>query len=486
MSHESETTPAQDTDATVVAIVGRPNVGKSTLVNRLIGRRTAITEERPGVTRDRTEHHTTWSGTPLIMVDTGGWIDIGSGQRDPLTAAVTAQAELASTDADVVLFVVDVTVGVTEEDARVARWLRRSQRPVLLVANKADELGADATLQARLAELYALGMGEPHAVSALHGRGSGDLLDAIVHLARARASGSEPAGGDRRARASGSEPAGGDRRAKASGSEPASEIAVVLLGRPNVGKSSLFNRLAGEERVIVDDRPGTTRDAVDSVLRLRGGGSYRFIDTAGLRRKARHGDATEYYSTVRTVAALHRADVALLVVDAAEPLGEQDQRLARQIIDAGRAMVLILNKWDAVDEDRRLQLDRELDRLLAFTSFAPLLRTSAHTGRGLRLLGAVVDQVYAQWTRRIQTAPLNTWLADTVAATAPPMQRGRPVRLRYATQVEVAPPTFRVFSNGAVPPAYVRYLERSLRETYGFVGTPLEIGVRIRQGRERK
>jgi GTP-binding protein len=468
MSHESEITPAHNTDAAVVAIVGRPNVGKSTLVNRLIGRRTAITEEQPGVTRDRTEHHTTWSGTPLIMVDTGGWIDIGPGQRDPLTAAVTAQAELASTDADVVLFVVDVTVGVTEEDARVARWLRRSHRPVLLVANKADELGADATLQARLAELYALGMGEPHAISALHGRGSGDLLDAIVHLARARASGSEPAGGELRARASGS------------------EIAVVLLGRPNVGKSSLFNRLAGEERVIVDDRPGTTRDAVDSVLRLRGGGSYRFIDTAGLRRKARHGDATEYYSTVRTVAALHRADVALLVVDAAEPLGEQDQRLARQIIDAGRAMVLILNKWDAVDEAPRLQLDRELDRLLAVTSLAPLVRTSAHTGRGLRHLGAVIDQAYAQWTRRIQTAQLNTWLADTVAATAPPMQRGRPVRLRYATQVEVAPPTFRVFSNGAVPPAYVRYLERSLRETYGFVGTPLQIGVRIRQGRARK
>ena len=463
MSREPETTtPARDGNAAVVAIVGRPNVGKSTLVNRLIGRRTAITEERPGVTRDRTEHHTIWSGTRLTVVDTGGWVGTGR-ERDPLTAAVTAQAELASMDADVVLFVVDVTVGVTEEDAQVARWLRRSERPVLLVANKADELGADATLQARLAELYSLGVGEPHAVSALHGRGSGDLLDTIVRLTRARASGSERAGGD-----------------------PASEIAVVLLGRPNVGKSSLFNRLAGEERVIVDERPGTTRDAVDSVLHLRGGGAYRFIDTAGLRRKARHRDATEYYGTVRTVAALDRAGVALLVIDAAEPLGEQDQRLARQIIDAGRGMVLILNKWDAVDEDRRLQLDRELDRLLAFTSFAPLLRTSAHTGRGLRHLGAVIDQVHAQWTRRIQTAQLNTWLADAVAATAPPMQRGRPVRLRYATQVEVAPPTFRVFSNGPVPPSYVRYLERSLRDTYGFVGTPLRIGVRVRERRDRR
>jgi GTP-binding protein len=451
---------ARASDRKVVAIVGRPNVGKSTLVNRLIGRRSAITEERPGVTRDRTEHHTTWSGTPLVVVDTGGWIAGGRGERDPLTEAVTAQAELASTDADIVLFVVDVTVGVTEEDARVARWLRRSDVAVLLVANKADELGADATLQARLAELYALGMGEPHAVSALHGRGSGDLLDAVVDRLRSVTPRTRPTA------------AGG-------------EVGVVLLGRPNVGKSSLFNRLAGEERVIVDDRPGTTRDAIDSVLHLRGGGSYRFIDTAGLRRKARRGDATEYYSTVRTVDALHRADVALLVVDAAEPLGEQDQRLARQIIDAGRGMVLMLNKWDRVDEDRRLELDRELDRLLAFTAFAPLLRTSAQTGRGLRQLAAVIDQVYAQWTRRIRTAQLNTWLADTVAATAPPMHRGRPVRLRYITQVEVAPPTFRVFTNGPVPATYVRYLERSLRDAYGFIGTPLRIGVRMREGRGR-
>ena len=455
--------PAQvhDAGAVVVAIVGRPNVGKSTLVNRLIGRRTAITEERPGVTRDRTEHHTTWSGTPLIVVDTGGWIGAGRGEQDPLTTAVTAQAELASAGADIVLFVVDVTVGVTEEDAQIARWLRRGATPVLLVANKADELGTDATLQARLAELYALGVGEPHAVSALHGRGSGDLLDAVLRHADTAASRVRPAARD-------------------------AEVAVVLLGRPNVGKSSLFNRLAGEQRVIVDDRPGTTRDAIDSVLQLRGGGSYRFIDTAGLRRKARRGDATEYYSTVRTVDALHRAGVALLVVDAAEPLGEQDQRLARQIIDAGRAMVLVLNKWDRVDEDRRTELDRELDRLLAFTSFAPLLRTSAQTGRGLRHLGSVIDQVHAQWTRRIPTAQVNTWLGDAVAATAPPMQRGRPVRLRYATQVEVAPPTFRVFSNGPVPPAYVRYLERSLRETYGFIGTPLRIGVRVREGRDRR
>jgi GTP-binding protein len=444
----------------VVAVVGRPNVGKSTLVNRLIGRRAAITEEKPGVTRDRTEHTTSWSGRPVTLVDTGGWIATGD-RADRLDALVAAQAEIASTDADVVLFVVDLTVGVTEDDAMVARWLREVDAPVLLVANKADELGNPAAVQAQLAELYALGMGDPHPVSAVHGRGSGDLFDAVF-AAMAEAPPRERQAAD-------------------------DEIGVVLLGRPNVGKSSLFNRLAGEQRVIVDDRPGTTRDAIDTVLRLRGGHtSYRFVDTAGLRRRARRGDATEYYSTVRTVDALHRAQVALLVVDAAEPIGEQDQRLARQVIDAGRGMVLVLNKWDAVDEERRERIDRELDRLLAFTSFAPLLRTSARSGRGLRHLGSVIDQVHGQWSRRIPTGPLNRWLAEATAATAPPMVHGRTVRLRYATQVEVGPPTFRIFTNGPVPASYERYLERSLREAYGFIGTPLRVGIRVREGRDRR
>lgn len=444
----------------VVAVVGRPNVGKSTLVNRLIGRRAAITESRPGVTRDRAEHATTWSGRPVTLVDTGGWI--ASGERaDRLDSLVAAQAEIASTGADVVLFVVDLTVGVTEDDAMVARWLRDVEAPVLLVANKADELGNPAAVQAQLAELYALGMGDPHPVSALHGRGSGDLLDAVFAHLDAAPVRERPTDPD--------------------------EISVVLLGRPNVGKSSLFNRLAGERRVIVDDRPGTTRDAIDTVLHLRGGrGPYRFVDTAGLRRRARHGDATEYYSTVRTVDALHRAQVALLVVDAAEPLGEQDQRLARQVIDAGRGLVLLLNKWDAMDDERRERIDRELDRLLAFTTFAPLLRTSAHTGRGLKPLGPVIDQVHGQWSRRIPTGPLNRWLAEATAVTAPPMVNGRTIRLRYATQVEVGPPTFRIFTNGPVPASYERYLTRSLREAYGFIGTPLRLGIRVREGRDRR
>ncbi len=444
----------------VIAVVGRPNVGKSTLVNRLIGRRAAITAERPGVTRDRTEHDTTWSGRALTFIDTGGWTGVGVDDVDRLGAAVTAQAELASMDADVVLFVVDLTVGITEDDARVARWLRSARCPVLVVANKADQLGDAAAVAAQLAELHGLGMGDAVPVSALHGRGSGDLLDAVLdRLADARPT---------------------QRR------RPTDEISVVLLGRPNVGKSSLFNRLAGEQRVIVDERPGTTRDAIDSLLVLPGGATYRFVDTAGLRRRGRRGDVTEYYSRLRTVDALHRAQVALLVLDAAEPFGEQDQRLARQVIDAGRGLVLLLNKWDAVDEDRRERLDRELDRLLAFTSFAPLLRTSAHSGRGLRNLGAVIDQVHAEWSRRVPTAALNRWLAATVDASAPPMVRGRPVRLRYATQVDVGPPTFRVFTTGPVPASYVRYLERSLRSEYGFIGTPLRVGIRVRQDRRRQ
>jgi GTP-binding protein len=455
----NDTSAAPTAPPAVVAIVGRPNVGKSTLVNRLIGRRAAITQERPGITRDRTEHDTVWSGRSLTIVDTGGWTGVGIDGPDHLSAAVTTQAEAASADADVILFVVDLTVGITDDDAMVARWLRTAQVPVLLVANKGDELGNAAVLQSQLAELYGMGMGDPFPVSALHGRGSGDLLDEVL----ARLDGAQVPVRER----------------------PTDEIAVVLLGRPNVGKSSLFNRLAGEPRVIVDERPGTTRDAVDSVLHLRGGGTYRFIDTAGLRRRGRRGDDTEYYSRMRTVGALHRAQVALLVVDASEPVGEQEQRLARQVIDAGRGLVMVLNKWDLTDEDRRERLDRELDRLLGFTAFAPLLRTSAHTGRGLKTLGAVVDQAHAEWSRRIPTARLNRWLIEAVAATAPPMARGRTVRLRYATQVEVGPPTFRVFSNAQVPASYVRYLERSLRDTYGFIGTPLRVGIRVREDRRR-
>lgn len=441
----------------VVAVVGRPNVGKSTLVNRLTGRRDAIVEERPGVTRDRTAHLGEWRGRTFTLVDTGGWLPGWAEGRGPLDEAVSAQAERAATSADLILLVVDATVGITEEDSAVASWLRSSGAPVLLVANKADALGDPRHVTAQVAELYSLGLGDPIPVSALHGRGSGDLLDDVV-----------------------------DRLEKAKAFErvaqPADDIpGVALIGRPNVGKSSLFNSLVGEQRAVVDSTPGTTRDAVDTVLRV-GDDLYRFVDTAGLRRRARlrGAEATEYYSSVRTVQALDAAHVALLVIDAGEPIGEQDQKLARQILDAGRAMVLVLNKWDLVDDYRRTQIERERQRLLGFVAWAPLVRTSALTGRGLDKLFPMIDAVLEEWHRRIPTSDLNQWLADAVAATPPPTAAGRPVRLRYVTQVAVGPPTFRIFSTGQVPDSYLRYLERRLREAFGFSGTPLNLAIRVR------
>jgi GTP-binding protein len=450
--------PTQVGPATpVVAIVGRPNVGKSTLVNRLTGRRDAIVEERPGVTRDRTAHAAEWRGRSVTILDTGGWLPGWAEGRRQIDEAVSAQAELATETADLVLFVVDATVGLTEEDAAVAGWLRALDAPVVLVANKADELGNQRHPEAEIAELYAAGLGDPVPVSALHGRGSGDLLDVVYDELTSAGAFDRPAA-------------------------PDDDIpGVALIGRPNVGKSSLFNRLVGEQRVVVDAAPGTTRDAVDTVVRA-GNRLYRFVDTAGLRRKARirSGEATEYYSSVRTVQALDAASVAVLVIDAGEPVGEQEQKLARHILDAGRAIVVVLNKWDLVDEERREMIDRERDRLLSFVSFAPLVRTSAATGRGLDKLLPMVDLVLEEWHRRIPTAQLNDWLADAVAAHEPPLHNGRTVRLRYITQAAVGPPTFRVFSTGQVPVAYVRYLQRRLREAFGFTGTPLDVAIRVR------
>ncbi|MPZ72491.1 MAG: ribosome biogenesis GTPase Der [Nitriliruptorales bacterium] len=436
-----------------VAIVGRPNVGKSTLVNRLVGRRDAIVEQKPGVTRDRTTHETEWRGRRVALVDTGGWTPGWARSKDSYDDAVSAQAERATIDADLIVFVVDATVGVTEEDSAAAGWLRALAPPVLLVANKVDRAG----FEAELAELYALGLGDPVPVSAQHGRGSGDLLDDILDVLRST---------------------GAFERA---GDIPGDDIpGVALIGRPNVGKSSLFNRLLGEERTIVDDRPGTTRDAVDTIVEVEDGAAYRFVDTAGLRRKYRHGEPTEYYSTVRTVQALESAAVALLVIDAWQEIGEQEQKLARQILDAGRALVIVLNKWDLLDEYRREWVDRELDRLLHFVAWAPLVRTSALSGRGVDKLLPAVDAVLDEWLRRIPTSQLNDWLADAVAATAPPMHLGRNVRIRYVTQVAVGPPTFRLFTTAELSPGYIRYLERRLRESFGFDGTPLDLAFRVR------
>jgi GTP-binding protein len=448
----------------VVAVVGRPNVGKSTLVNRLAGGRAAIVEQRPGVTRDRTSHAVAWRGRRFAVVDTGGWTPGWGREPSGYDEAVSLQAEQATQTADLVLLVVDATVGITEEDAAAAEWLRARGTPALVVANKVDDFSSTSPVVVALGELAALGLGEPFAVSALHGGGSGDLLDEVFDRLRAAGAFDRPA-------------------------EDADEVpGVALIGRPNVGKSSLFNRLLGEQRTIVDARPGTTRDAVDTVVELADGRAYRFVDTAGLRRRAGKGDPTEFYATVRTQQALERSAVALLMVDASEPIGDQDQKLARQIIEAGRALVLVLNKWDLMDDDRREDVERERDRLLYFVEWAPLVRTSAKSGRGVDRLLPQVDKVLQEWHRRIPTAALNPWLADAVAASPPPMHRGRPVRLRYITQVASGPPTFRVFTTGEVPDSYVRYLERRLRETFGFTGTPLDVAVRVRprwEDRER-
>jgi GTPase len=426
-----------------VAVVGRPNVGKSTLVNRILGRRAAITQEQPGVTRDRVAYEAEWSGRRFELVDTGGWEPRAAG----LQARVVAQAERAMAEADLLLFVVDATVGVTEEDAAAAARLRRGRVPVLLVANKVDS----EAVEAELGDLWSLGLGEPLPVSGLHGRGSGDLLDAIVErLGTGQAVAEEP---------------------------PAPAVAIV--GRPNVGKSSLLNRLAGEELAIVDPTPGTTRDTVDSTV-IRDGRRYRLVDTAGMRRSFQRAEGADYYAFVRSLEAVDRADVALLVLDAPEGVAEQDQKVAVRAAEAGCALVLLANKWDLMDEEARRQFDLDLERKLYFVDWAPLLRVSARTGRGVEKVWGLVGGALAERDRRVPTAALNQWLGRATERTPPPPVRGRTVKVRYATQARVAPPELVLFATGQLAPSYRRYLERDLRRTFGFQGTPVRLVVRVR------
>jgi GTP-binding protein len=426
-----------------VAVVGRPNVGKSTLVNRILGRRAAITQEQPGVTRDRVTYEAEWSGRRFEVVDTGGWEPRAKG----LQARVVAQAERAMAEADLLLFVVDATVGVTEEDAAVAARLRRAELPVLPVANKVDS----EAVEAQVGDLWSLGLGEPIPVSALHGRGSGDLLDAIVgRLGTARADTEEP---------------------------PAPALAIV--GRPNVGKSSLLNRLAGAELAIVDPIPGTTRDTVDSTVE-RDGRRYRLVDTAGMRRSIQRAEGADYFAFVRSLEAVDRADVALLVLEAPAGVAEQDQKVAVRAAEAGCGLVLVANKWDLMDEEARRRFDLDLERRLYFVDWAPLLRTSARTGRGVEKVWGLVDGVLAERSRRVPTAALNQWLGQATERTPPPPVRGRTVKVRYATQARVDPPELVLFATGQLTPSYRRYLEKDLRRTFGFQGTPLRLVVRVR------
>ena len=435
----------------VLAVVGRPNVGKSTLVNRILGRREAVVEDVPGVTRDRVSYDADWAGRAFTVVDTGGWDPDARG----LAAAIATQAEMAVTLADAVLFVVDATVGITDDDEAVVRILRKSGKPVVLAANKVDDQRAEAEAYA----LWNLGLGEPFPVSALHGRGSGDLLDAV--LAALPEPPPEREG----------EEVGGPRR-------------IAIVGKPNVGKSSLLNQLAGAERAVVDNVAGTTVDPVDELVEL-GGRPWRFIDTAGIRKRVKEASGHEYYASLRTTTAIDRAELAVLVLDASQPISEQDQRIIQTVREAGRALVIAFNKWDLVDEERRYYLDREIERELVQVQWAPRINVTARTGWHVDRLVPALDKALAGWETRVPTGGLNAFLGRLVAEHPHPVRGGKQPRIMFGTQASTAPPTFVLFTSGKLEASYERYIERRLREDFGFVGTPIVIQQRVREKRKR-
>ena len=435
----------------VVAVVGRPNVGKSTLVNRILGRREAVVEDVPGVTRDRVAYEAEWTTRRFTLVDTGGWAVDATG----IHLRVAEQAEIAVELADAVMFVVDAVVGATDDDAAVVRLLRRSGKPVVLVANKVD----DERTEADAAALWNLGLGQPWPVSALHGRGSGDVLDALLEvLPEVSQVGAYAPGGPRR---------------------------VALLGRPNVGKSSMLNKLTGTARVVVDDVAGTTRDPVDEVVELRGR-SWRFVDTAGIRRRVHQTRGADFYASLRTQTALEKAEVAVVLVDASDSIAEQDIRVIQQVIDAGRALVIAYNKWDLTDEERRHFLEREIERDLVQVPWAPRVNVSARTGRHLERLVPALDTALESWDSRIPTGRLNSFLGEVVAAHPHPVRGGKQPRILFATQASTRPPRFVLFASGFIEAGYRRFVERRLREEFGFEGTPIEISVRVREKRRNR
>jgi GTP-binding protein len=428
----------------IVAILGRPNVGKSTLINRFLGRREAIVEDTPGVTRDRVQYECEWGGRRFIIMDTGGW----EAKPDGIAVQVSAGSELAMQEADVLCFVVDAQVGALDEDDSLVQHLRKAKKPTILIGNKVDGEREEAEAHA----LWSLGLGEPRFVSALHGRGSGDLLDHIVNVL--------PEVG----RAQNQD---GYRK-------------VALIGRPNVGKSSLFNAIAGESLSIVDDAAGTTRDPVDSLLSF-GGSTWRFIDTAGLKKRANQDSGTDYYASLRTATALERCEVAVVVLDASEPITEQDLRVITMVEEAGKAMVIVMNKWDLVDEDRRNQLDREIDRHLDQVEWAQRVNIAAKTGWHRDRLAPALRTALDSWERRVPTAKLNSFLGALIGATPPPVRGGKQPKVYYATQAGIAPPKFVVFSSGWIEASYRRFIERRLREEFKFPGTPVQVAVRVKE-----
>ena len=441
----------------VLAIVGRPNVGKSALVNRILGRREAVVEDTPGVTRDRVTYKAEWLGRRFTVVDTGGWEPDARG----IDLSVAAQAEVAIDLSDVVLFVVDAMVGATATDEQVVRLLRRSGKPVFLVANKVD----DARHEPEAAALWNLGLGEPHPVSAIHGRGVADLLDAVMEvLPTVSAVAGHEIGGPRR---------------------------VAILGRPNVGKSSLLNRAAGEERVVVNELAGTTRDPVDEIVEL-GGRLWRLVDTAGIRRRVHLQQGADFYASLRTSAALEKAEVAVVVLDVSQPISEQDVRIIDLVLESGRALVLAYNKWDllSTDElasaDRRRYLEREIEQDLAHVAWAPRVNISARTGRHLEKLVPALETALESWDTRISTGKFNAFLSELVAEHPHPVRGGKQPRILFGTQAATRPPTFVLFTTGFLDPGYRRYIQRRLRELFGFEGSPIVINMRVRERRSQR
>jgi GTP-binding protein len=434
----------------VLAVVGRPNVGKSTLVNRIIGRREAVVEDRPGVTRDRVSYDANWNGRQFTVVDTGGWDPDAVG----LGGSIAAQAEVAVNIADAVLFVVDAGVGITDGDEAVVRILRASNKPVVLAANKVD----DQRTEAEAYGLWNLGLGEPLPVSALHGRGSGDLLDAVL-----AALPESPPERDRQL--------GGPRR-------------IALVGKPNVGKSSLLNTLAGSERVVVDDVAGTTVDPVDELVHL-GGRDWRFIDTAGIRKRVKEASGQEYYASLRTATAIDRAELTVLLIDGSQPISEQDLRIIRTVGEAGRALVIAFNKWDLVDEERQHYLEREIERELVQVQWAPRINVTARTGWHVDRLVPAIDAAIRGWETRVGTGALNSFFGRLIAEHPHPVRSGKQPKVLFATQPSTAPPTFVLFTSGKLEAGYLRFIERRLRETFGFQGTPIHIMQKPREKRKR-
>ena len=435
----------------VLAVIGRPNVGKSTLVNRIIGRREAVVEDVPGVTRDRVSYDAVWNGRAFTVVDTGGWDPDARG----LAERIAAQAEIAIQVADAVLFVVDATVGITDVDEKVVRILRAAKKPVVLAANKVDDQRAEA----EAAGLWNLGLGEPHPVSALHGRGSGDMLDAVLEALPS--------------------PPPEDFDA------PQGPRRVAIVGKPNVGKSSLLNRLAGEERVVVDDASGTTVDPVDEIVTL-GGRTWNFIDTAGIRRRVRDASGHEYYASLRTSSAIDRAEVAVVIIDGSLPLTEQDTRIISSVAEAGRALIIAFNKWDLVDEERRYYLEREIERELVQVPWAPTINITARTGWHVDRLVRALDAALEGWETRVTTGALNAFLGRLVAEHPHPVRGGKQPKIMFGTQASTAPPTFVLFTSGKLEASYMRFIERRLREEFGFVGSPIHLQQRPRKKRERR